>query len=128
MSAFNWFETQRKAHDLYTKQFTTASGVITYTAKTGTVATTGVKNGGPLERFIRVTTASTYSLTITIPDGVFYGQKLDVLFEVEGGTETITCTTDTGDNGTSLTGAGGYNRFEWHGTTLGWALISSSAT
>jgi len=128
MSAFNWFETKRKAHDLYTKHFTTSDGVITYTARTGTDATTGTKNGGPLDRFIRVTTGSTFSLTITIPDGVFYGQKLDILFEVEGGTETITCTPDTGDSGTSLTAAGGYNRYEWHGSTIGWALISSSAT
>ena len=123
MSAFNWFETKRKAHDLRTVSFTTASGVITYTAKTGRVADNFVH-----DRFIRVTTTSTFSLTVTIPDGTYYGQKLDVLFEVEGGTETITCTPSTGDSGTSLTAAGGYNSYEWHGSTIGWALISSSAT
>lgn len=123
MSAHNWFETQRKAHDLRTKQFTTASGKITYTAKTGRPADNFV-----VDRFIRVTTTSTFSLTITVPDGVYYGQKLDVLFEVEGGTETIAVNTTTGDNGTTLTAAGGYNRFEWHGSTIGWCLVSSSAT
>ena len=123
MSAANWFNTERMAYVLRTKQFTTADGAITYTAKTGRVADSFV-----VDRVIRVTTTSTYSLTITIPDGTHYGQQLLVIFEVEGGTETITTTPTTGDSGTSLTAAGGYNRFEWHGDTLGWALIDSSAT
>lgn len=123
MSAFNWFTTRHKALDLRTKQFTTSDGVITYTAKTGRTADNFI-----VDRVIRVTTGSTFSLTITVPDGVAYGQLFTVLFEVEGGTETITTTTTTGDSGTSLTGAGGYNHFEWHGSTLGWALIDSSAT
>ena len=105
------------------KQFTTADGKITYTAKTGRDTDDYV-----IDRVIRVTTASTYSLTITVPDGVYYGQRLDVLFEVEGGTETITTTPTTGDSGTSLTGAGGYNRFEWFGSTIGWVLTDSSGT
>lgn len=123
MSAANWFNTERMAYVLRTKQFTTADGVITYTAKTGRVADNFV-----VDRVIRVTTASTFSLTITVPDGTHYGQRLLVIFEVEGGTETITTTTTTGDNGTSLTAAGGYNVLVWHGDTLGWALESSSAT
>lgn len=105
------------------KQFTTASGKITYTAKTGRAADDFV-----VDRVIRVTTASTFSLTITVPDGTYYGQELWVIFEVEGGTETITTTTTTGDDGTSLTAAGGYNYFVWHGSTLGWCLVASSAT
>ena len=122
-NAGNWFYSEKRAYDKSTKQFTTASGTITYTAKTG--KDTDALN---FDRVIRVTTASTFSLTITVPDGVYYGQKLLVLFEVEGGTETITTNTTTGDNGTSLTAAGGYNRFEWHGDTIGWSLINSSAT
>lgn len=123
MSSFNWFNTEAKAYDLRTKQFTTASGEITYTAKTGRTA-----DNFQIDRVIRVTTASTYSLTITVPDGVFYGQQLLIIFEVMGGTETITTTPTTGDSGTSLTAAGGYNMLMWHGSTLGWALIASSAT
>lgn len=113
----DWGQTQR------VKQFTTASGAITYTAKTGRAADDFV-----IDRVIRVTTAATYSLTITVPNGVYYGQRLDVLFEVEGSEETITTTTSQGDNGTSLTAAGGYNRFEWFGATIGWVLTDSSAT
>jgi hypothetical protein len=122
-NAGNWFETQRKAHNLRTKNLTTSATVITYTARTGRPADQFI-----VDRFIRVTTAATFSMTITVPDGSYYGQKLDVLFEVEGSAETVDVTTTTGDNGTQLTGAGGYNRFEWHGATIGWCLVSSSAT
>jgi hypothetical protein len=123
MSAGNFFNTQARAYTLRTVNLTTASGAITYTAKTGRAADSRV-----FDAFIRVTTTSTYSMTITVPDGVHYGQKLTVLFEAEGGTETVDVTSSTGDSGTQLTAAGGYNILEWHGPTLGWALISSSAT
>lgn len=105
------------------KQLSTKSGVITYTAKTGRATDDFV-----IDRVIRVTTTSTYDMTITLPDGVYYGQKLTVLFEVEGSDETVDVSTTTGDSGTQLTGAGGYNRFEWHGSTIGWCLTDSSAT
>jgi len=122
-SPLNFLYTEARAYKDSTKQLTTASGVITYTAKTGRPA-----DEFRMDRVIRVTTASTYDMTITVPDGVAYGQRLLVLFEVEGGTETVDVSTTTGDSGTQLTAAGGYNNFEWHGSTLGWALINSSAT
>lgn len=105
------------------KHFTTSSGNITYTAKTGRST-----DGFVIDRVIRVTTTSTYSLTITLPNGVYYGQQCLIIFETEGGTETIAVSPTTGDSGTSLIAAGGYNRYEWHGSTLGWCLIGSSAT
>jgi hypothetical protein len=123
MSAGNFFNTQARAYNLRTVNLTTASGAITYTAKTGRAADSRV-----FDAFIRVTTTATYNMTITVPDGVHYGQKLTVLFEVEGSAETVDVTCSTGDSGTQLTAAGGYNILEWHGSTLGWALISSSAT
>ena len=105
------------------KQFTTSSGVITYTAKTGRDEDDFV-----IDRVIRVTTGSTYSLTITVPDGVYYGQQLLIIFEVEGGTETITITTTTGDDGTQLTAAGGWSIMQWAGSTIGWLELAKSAT
>jgi hypothetical protein len=123
MSANNFFNEMQKAYDLRTKKFTTASGKTTYTAKTGRPADQFV-----VDAVIRVTTASTYSLTITVPDGVYYGQTLLVLFEVEGGTETVDVNTTTGDNATQMTAAGGYWYGMWHGATIGWATISGSAT
>lgn len=123
MSANNRELTKKKAADMNTVNLTTASGVITYTAKTGQVS-----DGFKFDTFIRVTTTSTYSMTITVPDGVYYGQTLTVLFEAEGGTETVDVSTTTGDDATQMTAAGGYWCGMWMGSTIGWATIASSAT
>ena len=123
MSAGNFLYTEARAYKQGTVALTTSASVITYTAKTGRD-----EDAFMIDRVIRVTTASTYSMTITVPDGIAYDQALTVIFEVEGGTETVDVTTTTGDDGTQLTAAGGYNEFRWHGSTLGWCLINSSAT
>jgi len=123
MSKVNWFFTRNGALDLSTKQLTTASGNVTYTAKVGSSS-----DGFESDRVIRVTTASTFDMDITVPDGVAYGQRLLVIFEVEGGTDTVDVTTTTGDDATQMTAAGGYWEGEWHGSTLGWATINGSAT
>jgi hypothetical protein len=122
-SAGNWFETQRKAYDLRTKALTTSSTVTTYTAKVG-----GASDGFVVDRVIRVTTTSGNSMTITVPDGKFYGQRLLVIFEVEGNNENVDATTTTGDNATQMTAAGGYSDLVWQGSTLGWVELSSEAT
>lgn len=113
----DWGQVQRVV------QFTTASGKITYTAKTGRAA-----DDFTIDRILRVTTTSTYSLTVTLPNGVYYGQEFIVIFEVEGDNETVTINADNGDNGTTLNDAGGYDIFKWGGGTIGWILVASSAT
>lgn len=124
MSAHNWFLTKKKAYtESGTKNLTTAAGAITYTAKTGRVA-----DSFKFDRVIRVTTTATFNMTITVPDGVFYGQRLLVIFEVEASDESVVVSTTTGDDGTTITAAGGYTILEWHGSTLGWAEIANSAT
>lgn len=129
MSAFNWFETERKAFDLRTKELTTSATNTTYTAKTGTAATTGIPtNEGIMDRVIVVDTTSESSMTITVPDGRYYGQELLIILEVLGGSATVDVTTDTGDDATQMTAAGGYWLGMWHGDTLGWATIAGSAT
>lgn len=110
-------------NDQRVKQFTTSSGAITYTAKTGRPGDDFV-----VDKVIRVTTAATYSLTITVPNGVYYGQTLLVLFEVKGSAETVDVTTTTGDDATQMTAAGGYWLGMWAGSTIGWMTISGSAT
>lgn len=122
-SAGNFFNTERMAYDLRTKQLTTAAGNITYTAKTGRVEDNFV-----VDRVIRVTTTPTYNMTITVPDGSYYGQELLVIFEVEASAETVDVTTTTGDDATQMTAAGGYSLFVWMGSTLGWAVVAGSAT
>lgn len=123
MSAGNFLYEEKRCFDLSIKALTTSSTVTTYTAKTGRDS-----DGFLFDRVIRVTSSDGNNMTITVPDGVYYGQQLLVIFEVEANAETVDVTCSTGDAGTQLTAAGGYNRFEWHGSTLGWALINSSAT
>jgi len=105
------------------KSLSTKSGLITYTAKTGRAADDFV-----IDRVIRVTTTSTFDMTITVPDGVYYGQRLLVIFEVEGSSETVDVSTTTGDDATQMTAAGGYSDLVWMGSTLGWVELSNEAT
>jgi hypothetical protein len=123
MSAFNFFDTEHKATDLRTITLTTKSGKTTYTAKTGRVADNFV-----MDRVINVVTTSTYSMTITVPDGVYMGQLLLVSFKTEGGTETVDVTTTTGDDATQMTDDGGYWLGMWIDSVNGWKTIASSAT
>ncbi|KKM77588.1 hypothetical protein LCGC14_1040150 [marine sediment metagenome] len=123
MSAGNFFETQRKAYDIRTVSLATATGAITYTARVG-----GTSDNFIHDRVIRVTTTSTFSMTITVPDGTYYGQLLLVIFEVEASNETVNVTTTTGDNATQMTAAGGYSELQWQGSTLGWVELSNEAT
>lgn len=106
------------------KSLTTSTAVTTYAAKTGRAADDFI-----IDRVIRVNTASESNMAISLPDGVYYGQKLTIIHEVLGGSATVGVTPDgNGDNGTSLTAAGGYNRYEWMGSTIGWTLTDSSGT
>jgi hypothetical protein len=103
------------------KQLSTKSGVITYTAKTGRATDDFV-----IDRVIRVTTTSTYSMTITLPNGVYYGQECLVIFEVEGNAETVDVTASTGSSATQMSAAGNYSLLRWFGSTIGWAEIAQA--
>jgi len=119
----NFFKTRHDALKLRTVALTTATGNTTYTARTGRVADNFV-----VDAVIRVTSTATFSMTITVPDGVAYDQRLLVIFEVEASSETVDATTTTGDNATQMTAAGGYSVLVWHGSTLGWVEESNEAT
>ncbi len=120
-SAGNFFETQRKAYDLRTKAL--LSSLATYTARVG-----GASDDFIVDRVIRVDGTSGTALTITVPDGKFYGQRILVILEVYAATSTVDVSTTSGDDGTQLTAAGGYNDMVWHGSTLGWVELSFEAT
>ncbi len=122
-SSGNWFETQRKAYKLRTRELTTSTGNITYTAKVGSASDNFI-----VDAVIQVTTTSTFSMTITVPNGVYPGQELLVVFVAEGGTETVATSTTLGDNGTSLTAAGGWTKMLWIDGTNGWIEMAKSAT
>jgi hypothetical protein len=124
MSAHNLHLTKGKAaNKMTTKSLTTSSTLTTYTARTGIPS-----DNFQVDEFIRVTSSDGNNMAITVGSGYYYGQPLTVLFEVEANAETVDVTCTTGDNGTQLTAAGGYNEFRWHGSTIGWCLINSSAT
>lgn len=123
MSAFNWFSTKKKAFDLRTKSITTSSTVGTYTVRTGRVVDNFV-----VDRVINVTTTSTYDLAVTIPDGLYSGQRLNINYIAEGDNASVTFTVTSG-SATDLTAATGYTILEWtHDSCDGWVEIKVSAT
>ena len=123
MSATNRELTKKKGAAFTTVNLTTSATNVTYTARTGRTA-----DGFIFDVFIRVTSTSGNNMAISIPDGVYYGQTLTILFEAEGNAETISATTTTGDTPTNMTGAGGYSVLLWCGSIIGWAQVMNSAT
>ncbi len=119
----NWFSTKHKALNMRTKLLTTSSTKTTYTAATGRVA-----DHFHTDRVIRVDTTSESGMTITVPNGAAYGQRLLVLMEVLGGSAKVDVTTSKGDDATQMSAAGGYWNGEWQGSTLGWVTVTGSAT
>ena len=119
MSAGNYFEVERKAYDLRTVTITDGD----YTTRAG-----GSGDNFIVDRVIRVTTTDGYDMTITLPDGVAYGQEVLVIFEVEADDETVDVSTTTGDDATQMTAAGGYSLLQWQGSTLGWVELANEAT
>jgi len=122
-SAGNFFETQRKAYDLRTKALTTSTTVTTYTARVG-----GASDNFIVDRVIRVDGTSGSAMTITLPNGKYYGQRCLVILEVYAATSTVDVTATTGDSATQMTAAGGYSDLVWMGSTLGWVELSNEAT
>ncbi len=121
MAAHNWFVTEQRAFDLRTIEL--LSSVSTYTAKVG-----GASDNFIVDRVIRVDGTSGTALTITLPDGKFYGQRFLVILEVYAATSTVDVSTALGDDATQMTAAGGYSDMVWHGSTLGWVELSNEAT
>lgn len=105
------------------KELTTSATVTTYTAKTGRAADDFI-----IDRVIRVDGTSGNAMAVTVPDGVYYGQRCFILLEVYAATSTLDVTTDMGDDATQITAAGGYWDGIWCGSTLGWATLNSSTT
>ena len=109
----DWGQTQR------VKQLTTSAAVVTYTAKTGRAADDFV-----IDRVIRVTTTDGNNMLITVPNGIYYGQRLLILFEVEGNAETVDVNNAAaGAISTQRDAAGEFSDLVWHGSTLGWVEL-----
>lgn len=123
MSAGNYFETKRKAHDLRTVNITTSSALTTYTVRTG-----GTTYNFIQDRVINVSTTSTNTITITIPDGTYSGQRLNINYIAEAGNADVAFTVTSG-SATTLTAATGYTILEWtHDSCDGWVEIKVVTT
>ena len=119
MSAFNWFLTKKKAFDLRTK---TLTNLATYTVRIGRVT-----DNFEIDRVIKiVTTADGNDLVLTIPDGLYPGQRLLIVWDTLGDNETVTIS-NTGDTFT-FTDAHAYASIEWIDSTSGWVGLDVSAT
>jgi len=107
------------------KQLTTSTTVTTYTAKTGRAADDFV-----IDRVIKVDGTSGSAMTITLPNGVYYGQQCLVILEVYAATSTVNVNPTAGTNSTQLTNVGGWTLMQWTGsiTNCGWLEIAALAT
>lgn len=124
-SAGNLFETLRKATDLRTKVLTTSTTNTTYTARVG-----GTSDNFITDKVIRVDGTSGSAMTITLPDGKFYGQTILVVLDVYAATSTVDVDVDTvaGTDPAQITGAGGYIVLMWVGSASGWVTVISAVT
>lgn len=112
MSVGNFFETQRKAHDLYTKTVT-----ATYTTRAG-----GSSDGFIEDRIITITDPAA-SFTITVTNGSYSGQRLLIVLLSNASATTVTV--DSADDDCTLDTAGDYISYEWIDSTSGWQEIHS---
>lgn len=114
MSASNFFLTLKKAFLQRTK---TITNLAAYTAKVGSVA-----NNFVCDRVISiVTTADGNDLVLTVPAGVYAGQRLMLIFTTKGDNETVTVTI-TGSTVT-LNAAAEWVELIWVSASIGWRKI-----
>lgn len=119
MSANNLFETRRKGFVIRT---ITITNKATYTVRIGRSTDNFI-----VDRVVNiVTTADGNDLTITIPDGLFPGQRLLIVWDTLGDNETVTITS-TGSSPT-FTGEDAYASLEWVNSTAGWVSLAAATT
>ena len=96
----------------------TLTNKATYTVNVGSSSDSFVA-----DRVINVvTTADGNDLVITVPDGLYGGQRLLINLVTLGDDETVTVTTTTGDDAT-LDTLGDYISLEWTNSTSGWQQV-----
>lgn len=122
MSANNLFNTRRKGFVLRTA----ATSAATYTVKVGSVTDNFI-----VDRVLDVTTLDTVDCAITVPNGLYEGQRVLINYTAEGATgETAVVTPDLCLTTTSysLGVVGDYCSLEWMNSTEGWAHLSEQTT
>ncbi len=112
MSIINLFETRRKGFTLRTVTLTAA----TYTVKTGRPA-----DGFIQDRVVNVTQCP---CVITVPNGVYEGQRLLIHCSDTDLTGIVDVNTDTGDDA-DLNDEDEFISFEWVNGTSGWQTLAT---
>lgn len=117
MSANNLFETRRKGFVIRTVTVTED-----YTVRVGSSA-----NNFIVDRVVNVDSSAEAAIAITVPNGLYEGQRVLINFTVEGSAETITVTPATANTTAtySFTDIGDYCSLEWMNSTEGWAPLNS---
>jgi hypothetical protein len=119
MSSGNWFLTRKRAFDLRTITITAS-----YTAKVQ-----GVGDDLVMDRVINVTDPAA-DVALTLPNGLYEGQRILINFTSDASGKTVTVTPATANTTASysLTAAGDYCSLEWMNATEGWAYLSEVTT
>jgi hypothetical protein len=110
MSVTNLFEARRKGFVLRSVTLTAA----TYTVKTGRPADGYIQD--------RVVNATATPCVITVPDGVYEGQRLLIRCSDASITGEAAVETDTGDD-TDLNADDEFISLEWVNATSGWQTL-----
>jgi len=118
MSATNWFETRKKAFKMREKDIDS-----TYTVRVGSVSDNFI-----MDRVVTITNPSA-AFTITLPSGVYRGQRVLIVLKSNTGNKRATVTTAAGSN-YKLQYNGQYVSLEWvaAGTNDGWIWLAKYAT
>ena len=118
MSSANRLFERKGAFEQYTKTITSGD----YTVRVGSVA-----NNFIVDRVVKITTTTDDDdTTITVPNGVYSGQRILIILTDVGHDETVTITPDTGDS-VALGDDGDYWSAEYVDSTTGWQTIHSEA-
>lgn len=124
MSSNNLFETRRKAFLKSTKAII-GSTQVSYTVKVGKSSDNFI-----VDRVLNVTIVDAYgSITITVPDGIYSGQRLLINYVAEDAVclDEVVVETDTGVD-YDLGELGDYCTLEWIDSATGWVAWNSLET
>lgn len=116
MSATNHFFERGQAFKQYIKTITSGD----YIVKVGSVA-----NNFVVDRVVKITTTTDDDdTTITVPDGIYSGQRLLVILTDVGHDETVTVSPTHGDE-VALGDDNDYVSYEYIDSTTGWQTMHS---
>jgi len=116
MSIENFLFTEGRGYEAGTKTIDAA-----YTVRVGTGA-----NSFHIDRVVIVDDPAA-NLTVTVPDGLYVGQELLIVFESNSDSKILTIDGNAAQDST-MNDAGMYQISLWTGETTGWVVLKESVT